>query len=170
MKKLSGIFLTILAFFSSTLNVFADAVEVYEEKTQTINKEEYESLKEQVEKKVFELNESDDEYVYDYEISITEEKDEVIITDTKKVTSEQKFTSEEDAKKYYEEYELEDSWKQGELTITSNEEAVVANGETITILSSILLPVLSIQHMFLTVKCWKILLMYLGRCTGTVII
>lgn len=133
MKKLSGIFLAILAFFSSTLNVFADAVEVYEEKTQTINKEDYESLKEQIEKKVFELNESDDEYVYDYEISIIKEEDEIIVTDTKKVTSEQKFTSEEDAKKYYEEYELEDSWKQGELTITSNEEAVVANGETITI-------------------------------------
>lgn len=133
MKKLSGIFLAVLTFFSSTLNVFADTIEVFEEKTETINKEDYESYKDQVEKKVFDLNEADDEYVYDYEINITEEKDEVIITDTKKVTSEKKFTSEEDAKKYYEEYELEDSWKQGELTISSNQENVVVNGDTITI-------------------------------------
>lgn len=133
MKKLGGILLGILTFFSSTLNVFADTVEVFEEKTQTINKEDYESLKEQVEKKVFDLNESDDEYVYDYEISITEEKEEVIVTETKKVTSEEKFTSEADAKKYYDEYELEDSWKQGELTITSKEEDVVVKGDKITI-------------------------------------
>ena len=133
MKKISGIFLAVLTFFSSTLNVFADTIEVFEEKTETINKEDYESYKNQVEKKVFDLNEADDEYVYDYEINITEEKDEVIITDTKKVTSEKKFTSEEDAKKYYEEYELEDSWKQGELTISSNQENVVVNGDTITI-------------------------------------
>ncbi len=133
MKKISGIFLALLTFFSSTLNVFADTIEVIEEKTQTINKEDYESLKEQVEKKVFDLNESDDEYIYDYEISITEEKDETIITETKKVTSEQKFTSEEDAKKFYDEYELEDSWKQGELSITSKQEDVVVNGDKITI-------------------------------------
>ena len=133
MKKISGIFLAVLTFFSSTLNVFADTIEVFEEKTETINKEDYESYKDQVEKKVFDLNEADDEYVYDYEINITEEKDEVIITDTKKVTSEKKFTSEAEAKKYYEEYELEDSWKQGELTISSNQENVVVNGDTITI-------------------------------------
>ncbi len=133
MKKLGGIFLAVLTFFSSTLNVFADAVEVYEEKTQTINKDDYESYKEDVEKKVYELNESDDEYVYDYTIEITKEEDEIVITDTKKVTSEMKFTSEEAAKKFYEEYELEDSWKQGELTITSKDEDVVVNGNEITI-------------------------------------
>jgi hypothetical protein len=133
MKKLGGIFLALLTFFSSTLNVFADTIEVIEEKTQTINKDDYESLKNDVEKKVFDLNEQDDEYVYDYEISITEEKEEVVVTDTKKVTSEKKFTSEEEARKYYEEYELEDSWKQGELTITSNKEDVVVNGDEITI-------------------------------------
>lgn len=133
MKKLSGIFLAVLTFFSSTLNVFADTIEVIEEKTQTINKDDYESLKSDVEQKVYEYNQQDDGYVYDYEISIKEEKDEVIVTDTKKVTSEKKFTSEEEAKKYYEEYELEDSWKQGELTITSKQENVVVNGDTITI-------------------------------------
>ena len=47
-----------------------DKDEVIEEKTQTINKEDYESLKEQVEKKVFDLNESDDEYIYDYEADV----------------------------------------------------------------------------------------------------
>ena len=133
MKKLSGIFLAILTFFSSTLNVFADAVEVYEEKTQTINKDDYESLKQEVEQKVYNLNENDDEYVYDYEITITKEEDEVVVTDTKKVTSEKKFTSEAEAKKFYEDYELEDSWKQGELTISSNQENIVVNGDTITI-------------------------------------
>ena len=133
MKKIGGIFLAVLTFFASTLNVFAQAIEeVVEEKTQTINKEDYESLKEEVEKKVFDLNEQDDEYVYDYEISILEEKEEVTITETKKVTSEQKFTSESEAKKYYDEYELEDSWKQGELTITSNNEDIVVNGDEIT--------------------------------------
>lgn len=133
MKKIGGIFLAVLTFFASTLNVFAQAIEeVVEEKTQTINKEDYESLKEEVEKKVFDLNEQDDEYVYDYEISIIEEKEEVTITETKKVTSEQKFTSESDAKKYYDEYELEDSWKQGELTITSTNEDIVVNGDEIT--------------------------------------
>lgn len=134
MKKIGGIFLAVLTFFASTLNVFAQAIEeVVEEKTQTINKEDYESLKEEVEHKVFEMNESDDEYVYDYEISIIEEKDEVVITESKTVTSEQKFTSESDAQKYYDEYELEDSWKQGELTITSKDEDIVVNGDEITI-------------------------------------
>ena len=133
MKKISGIFLALLTFFSSTLNVFADTIEVIEEKTQTINKDDYESLKNEVEQKVYEYNQQEDGYVYDYEISIKEEKDEVIVTDTKKVTSEKKFTSEEEAKKYYDEYELEDSWKQGELTITSKQEDVVVNGDTITI-------------------------------------
>ena len=136
MKKVSGILLALLTFFSSTLNVFADAVEVYEEKTQTINKEDYESLKQEVEQKVYNLNESDDEYVYDYEITITKEEDEVVVTDTKKVTSEKKFTSEAEAKKFYEEYQLEDSWKQGELTITSSEESVVVKGDTITVTCS----------------------------------
>lgn len=133
MKKVSGILLAILTFFSSTLNVFADVIEVFEEKTQTINKEDYESYKQNVEKKVYELNEADDGYVYDYEISITKEEDEVVVSETKKVTSEKKFTSEAEAKKYYEDYELEDSWKQGELTISSNQENVVVNGDTITI-------------------------------------
>ena len=136
MKKVSGILLALLTFFSSTLNVFADAGEVYEEKTQTINKEDYESLKQEVEQKVYNLNESDDEYVYDYEITITKEEDEVVVTDTKKVTSEKKFTSEAEAKKFYEEYQLEDSWKQGELTITSSEESVVVKGDTITVTCS----------------------------------
>ena len=136
MKKVSGILLALLTFFSSTLNVFADSVEVYEEKTQTINKEDYESLKQEVEQKVYNLNESDDEYVYDYEITITKEEDEVVVTDTKKVTSEKKFTSEAEAKKFYEEYQLEDSWKQGELTITSSEESVVVKGDTITVTCS----------------------------------
>ena len=133
MKKISGIFLTVLTFFSSTLNVFAEAIEVYEEKTQTINKADYDDLKTEVENKVFELNQKDDEYVYDYEISIVSEEDEIVITDTKKITSETKFTSEEEARKFYEEYELEDSWKQGELAITSNEESITINGDTITI-------------------------------------
>ena len=74
MKKLSGIFLAVLTFFSSTLNVFADTIEVFEEKTETINKEDYESYKDQVEKKVFDLNEADDEYVYDYEIIALRDK------------------------------------------------------------------------------------------------
>ena len=105
MKKLGGLILSLLAFFGSTINVFADALdEVVEEKTQTINKEDYESLKDEVEKKVFEFNKKDDGYVYDYEISITEEKEEVVIAETKKVTSEKKFTNAEDAKKYYDEY------------------------------------------------------------------
>ena len=52
MKKIGGIFLAVLTFFASTLNVFAQAIEeVVEEKTQTINKEDYESLKNEVEKK-----------------------------------------------------------------------------------------------------------------------
>lgn len=134
MKKIGGLFLALLAFFGSTLNVFADAVEeVVEEKTQTIDKKDYESLKDEVEKKVFDLNKKEDGYVYDFEISITEEKEEVVISETKKVTSEQKFTSSEDAKKYYDEYQLEDSWKKGELSIISNNEDVVVNGDQITI-------------------------------------
>ena len=56
MKKLSGIFLAVLTFFSSTLNVFADTIEVIEEKTQTINTDDYESLKSDVEQKVYEYN------------------------------------------------------------------------------------------------------------------
>ena len=133
MKKLGGIFLSILAFFGSTLNVFADAVEeVVEEKTQTIDKKDYESLKNEVEKKVYNLNQKDDGYIYDYEISITEEKDEVIISETKKVTSEKKFASKEDAQKYYDEYKLEDSWKKGELSIISESKDIEINGNEIT--------------------------------------
>ena len=36
-------------------------------------------------------------------------------------------------KKYYDEYQLEDSWKKGELSIISNNEDVVVNGDQITI-------------------------------------
>ena len=134
MKKIGGLFLALLTFFGSSINVLADAIEeVVEEKTQTIDKKDYESFKDELEKKVFNLNKEEDGYVYDYEISITEEKDEVVVAETKKVTSEQKFTNAEDAKKYYDEYKLEDSWKKGELSIVSKDESIEAQGDQITI-------------------------------------
>ena len=134
MKKIGGLFLALLTFFGSSINVLADAIEeVVEEKTQTIDKKDYESFKDELEKKVFNLNKEEDGYVYDYEISILEEKDEVVVTETKKVSSEKKFGTKEEAQKYYDEYKLEDSWKKGELSIVSESEDIEINGKEITI-------------------------------------